>query len=179
MATKTASKTPAKPAAKRAPSKTAAPDALALLRADHVKVSGLFEKFESTRSSAQKQKLATQICSELKVHTQIEEEIFYPELRAVADIDDMLNEADVEHDGAKKLIADIEAGSPEAPLFDAQVKVLSEYIKHHVKEEQNQIFPVARKSGLDLKDVGERLAARKKELMRAGAPGSPPSPQPR
>lgn len=146
-------------------------DALTLLRTDHASVTALFDKFENARTSEQKKKLATQICTELKVHAQIEEEIFYPELREAATADDVLDEADVEHDGAKKLIAEIESSSPEEELYDARVKVLSEYIRHHVKEEQNEIFPKARKSSLDLKEMGERLTARKAELMEEESAG--------
>lgn len=145
--------------------KTSVTDALSLLRNDHETVTALFEKFENAKRSDQKLKLASTICTELKIHAQIEEEIFYPELREIAaDTDDMLDEADVEHDGAKKLIAEIEESEPEDQLFDARIKVLSEYIRHHIKEEHSKIFPAARKSGLDLTEMGERLTARKQEL---------------
>lgn len=143
-------------------------NALVFLRADHEAVIDLFKKFENTRSDEKKQKLADKICKELTAHTTIEEEIFYPairEARAVKDTDDMLDEADVEHDGAKKLIADIQANQAGAELFDAQIKVLSEYIKHHVKEEYATIFPAARKSEIDLKAIGLQLAERKQELL--------------
>ena len=168
MATKPSTRTTKSLAKSPTEKKMAHPDALALLRADHVNVTGLFEQFEAARSANQKQKIAAQICDELKVHAQLEEEIFYPELRAATDTNDandLLDEANVEHDGAKKLIAEIEASAPEDELFDARVKVLSEYIKHHVKEEQNNIFPAARKSELDLKEMGLRLKARKEELL--------------
>lgn len=147
-------------------SRSASQDALALLRADHDAVLELFEKFESASRTEQKQKLADQICSELTIHTTIEDEIFYPEVRQAQgdDADDALDEAEVEHDGAKKLIAEIEASEAGAELFDAQLKVLGEYVKHHVKEEYRSIFPAAKKSGLDLDEMGERLKARKKEL---------------
>ena len=155
--------------AKTKPSRTAGPSVLALLRADHEAVTALFDRYEKTKGMSQKNALAAKICNELKVHAQVEEEIFYPELRqaeGTGDVDDMLNEADVEHDGAKKLIAEIEASSADDELFDARITVLSEYIKHHVKEEQSDIFKAARKSSLDLKEVGARLAARKKQLKR-------------
>ena len=156
------------PRAKNA-TRSKAPSVLTLLRADHEAVTALFDRYENTRSTAQKDALATKICNELKVHAQVEEEIFYPELRqakGTEEVDDMLNEADVEHDGAKKLIAEIEASSAHDELFDARIKVLSEYIRHHVKEEQSGIFKAARKSSMDLVDVGARVAARKKELKR-------------
>jgi len=156
-ARKTASKKSARPA-----------DAIALLKADHQKVSGLFEQYEKTRSEDRKGKLADQICQELTVHAQIEEEIFYPAAREVLRDQDLLDEATVEHQGAKDLIAQIEAGSPGDDLFDAKVTVLSEYIKHHVKEEQNELFPKVRKTKLDLKMLGEQLQARKMELMEGG-----------
>ena len=149
--------------------KKAAPkrqNALALLRADHQLVSELFEKFEKTRSDERKGALAEQICAELTMHAQIEEEIFYPAVREAfreADMD-LLDEAEVEHAGAKDLIAQIEASGPGEELFDAKVTVLGEYVKHHVKEEQNEMFPKVRKTKLDLDELGERMAERKAEL---------------
>ena len=135
------------------------------LKAGHRKVAGLFEKYESARS--RKAEIAHQICLELSIHTLIEEEIFYPACREAGVESDMMDEANVEHDGAKTLIAELEAGSPEDEYYDAKVKVLSEEIKHHVKEEEKPggIFTQARKAGMDLDALGERLAARKKELM--------------
>jgi hemerythrin superfamily protein len=143
----------------------AANDTIALLKADHKEVSDMLEKFASARST--KEKLAHQICQALTVHAQIEEEIFYPAAREALGEDgkDLLDEAKVEHNSLKKLIAEIEGSSPEEDLFDAHVKVLGEYVKHHVKEEEGEIFPKLRKSDMDLKGVGEQLAARKKELM--------------
>jgi hemerythrin superfamily protein len=153
-----------KSAGKRQPS-----DAIALLRADHQLVQGLFDQFEKTRSDDRKGKLAQQICQELTVHAQIEEEIFYPAAREVLRDEDLLDEATVEHQGAKDLIAQIESSSPGADLFDAKVTVLGEYVKHHVKEEQNELFPKVRKTRLDLKAMGEQLQARKMELMGGSA----------
>lgn len=142
-------------------------DAIQLLKSDHTKVDALFKQYEKARAP-QKEKLAQTICQELKVHTQIEEEIFYPALRAAAtqkdEIEDLLDEAKVEHNSAKQLIAEIEAGSAGDDLFDAKVKVLGEYIRHHVKEEHRDIFPLARKR-LDVNAIGEQLAQRKAELM--------------
>ncbi len=150
-------------------------DAIALLKADHRKVEDLFEKYESARSK--KQDIARQICLELTIHTMIEEEIFYPACREAGVESDMMDEANVEHDGAKVLIAELENGSPDDEFYDAKVKVLSEEIKHHVKEEEKRggIFTEARKADLDLDALGEQLAARKKELMaQFTADGLPP-----
>lgn len=146
----------------------AAPDAIKLLKDDHAEVKGWFEDFENTNSGAKKQKLATQICTALKVHTQIEEEIFYPACREAGVEDDMMDEADVEHQGAKNLIAEIEAGQPGDDHWDAKVTVLGEMIKHHVKEEEQRdgMFAKAKKADLDLKELGAELKARKDELMK-------------
>lgn len=148
--------------------KAATPDAIKLLKDDHRQVEEWFEQFENTNSASKKQKLATQICLALRVHTQIEEEIFYPACREVGIEEGMMDEADVEHDGAKKLIAEIEDGKPGDDHWDAKVKVLSEMIKHHVKEEEQRdgMFAKAKKSDLDLDALGEELQARKTELMK-------------
>ena len=140
-------------------------DAIALLKADHKEVSDMLEKFETARST--KEKLAQQICQALTVHAQIEEEIFYPAAReALGDEGkDLLDEAKVEHNSLKELISKIEGSSPHDDLFEAHVTVLGEYVKHHVKEEEGELFPKLRKSDMDLKGIGEQLAARKKELM--------------
>lgn len=159
-----------KSAGKRQPS-----DALALLRADHQLVQGLFDQFEKTRSDERKDKLAQQICQELTVHAQIEEEIFYPAAREALRDKDILDEAKVEHQSAKDLIAQIEGSSAGAELFDAKVTVLGEYIKHHVKEEQNEMFSKIRKTKLDLKALGEQLQARKMELMGGATAAAPRS----
>ena len=141
-------------------------DAIALLKADHRTVEDLFEQFQAAKAGNRKKTIARRICVELKIHTLLEEEIFYPAFRGKIE-DDTLDEAYVEHDGAKTLIAELEAGSPEDEYYDAKVKVLSEEINHHVKEEEKPggIFTQARKAGMDLDALGERLAARKKELM--------------
>jgi hemerythrin superfamily protein len=157
-----------KKAVKKKSAKNRAPqDAIALLKADHRQVTEWFEQFESTRSDDKKQKLAQQICQALKVHTEIEEEIFYPAFLQATQDKDTHHEAEVEHDGAKKLIAEIEASGPDDDFYDAKVKVLSEYIKHHVKEEEQRggMFAEARDSDMDLDALGEQLAARKSELM--------------
>ncbi|MEP7314488.1 MAG: hemerythrin domain-containing protein [Pseudomonadota bacterium] len=151
------------------PSSSRSPDAIALLKADHRQVAGWFEEFEGTESDSKKAKLAEQICTALTVHTQIEEEIFYPAFIEATEDKDMHHEAVVEHDGAKKLIAQIQASGPKDEYFDAKVKVLSEMIKHHVKEEEQPggMFAEARGAEMDLKVLGEQMAARKQELMGA------------
>jgi len=143
----------------------AANDAIALLKADHRKVEELFEKYETARGK--KADIAQKICLELTIHTKIEEEIFYPACREAGVESDMMDEANVEHDGAKALILELEKGSPDDEYYDAKVKVLSEEIKHHVKEEEQRggIFSQAREAGLDLAELGRQLAARKKELQ--------------
>ena len=145
------------------------PDAIALLKNDHAEVTALFEKFEKGQKrlqDAQKKQLAQKICKMLTVHTRIEEEIFYPACREqVEDAESLLAEAKVEHQSAKELIAQIQDGSPGGEEYDAQVIVLGEYVRHHVKEEQNELFPKARKSGMDLKALGQELAERKSSLM--------------
>ena len=144
-------------------------DAISLLKADHRQVASWFSSFEKTRSEMRKQQLASRICSALKVHTRIEEEIFYPAFLEQAQDEDMHHEAVVEHDAAKKLIAEIEAASPTDEYYDAKVTVLSEMIKHHVKEEEQPggMFAKARKSDMDLAELGRRLAERKKQLMNS------------
>jgi hemerythrin superfamily protein len=146
-------------------------DAIALLKTDHRQVETWFSAFEKTSSAQRKQDLATRICTALKVHTQIEEEIFYPAFLQAAGEDDIHHEAIVEHGGAKKLIAEIEATTPTDDYFDARVSVLSEMIKHHVKEEEGRggMFAKARQSDMNLKDLGAQLAARKKELMNSSS----------
>ena len=142
-------------------------DAIALLKADHRKVEGLFAKFEKARDSRTKKSLAEQICTELTVHTTIEEEIFYPACAAAVE-DDLRLEAYVEHDGAKVLVAEIEAADPDDDFYDAKVKVLSEQIEHHVKEEEKRgegLFAQARQADLDLDALGEQMQQRKDELM--------------
>jgi len=142
-------------------------DAIALLKADHRTVEALFEKFENATRKDQKKKLAEQICTELVIHATLEEEIFYPACQGKID-DDLTEEAYVEHDGAKMLIAEIAASSPDDDFYDAKVSVLSEEIKHHVKEEEQRdgMFAQAKAAGLDLTELGERLAARKAELKQ-------------
>ncbi|MGC3982791.1 MAG: hemerythrin domain-containing protein [Steroidobacteraceae bacterium] len=157
-----ASKKTAKKTAKR----SSQPDAIALLKADHKSVKDLFKQFESARTDTRKIKIASTICQELIVHTSIEEEILYPAARTVLGDEDMLDEAEVEHQSAKDLIAQIEAGEPGKDMWEAKVKVLGEYIEHHVKEEETEMFPKVRKTKLDLKEMGAQLAERKRELQQ-------------
>ncbi len=142
-------------------------EATALLRADHKKVSQLFEQFENSRSSARKKSLVSEICTELTVHAQIEEEIFYPAVKRALKDKELVPEATVEHATMKDLIAQIEGVEPDGEMYDAKVKVLSEYVKHHVKEEQNEMFKKARSTSLDMKALGAELAARKADLLAA------------
>ena len=146
-------------------SKAQSQDALALLKADHELVENLFDKFEKAQTDEQKDTLAEQICTELTIHAQIEEEIFYPAVREAIDDEDVMDEADVEHASAKDLIAQIEESQAGDDKFDAKVMVLGEYIRHHVKEEESEMFPQVRKSDLDLKALGSEMAARKAELQ--------------
>ena len=152
-------------------------DAIALLKADHRKVEDLFEAFENA-SKAKKQAIAQQICTELKIHSMIEEEIFYPALKGQIE-DETLTESYVEHDGAKMLIAEIMDGEPDDEFYDAKVKVLSEEIKHHVKEEEmpsEGMFAQAREAGVDLVALRDRMLARKQDLLaQAETGGLPPA----
>lgn len=160
--------------------KSASGDAIALLKADHRKVEELFASYEAASGKSTKAKLAQQICLELSVHATIEEEIFYPAVRGEVE-DDMIDEAYVEHDGAKVLIAELMEGSPDDEFYDAKVKVLSEEIKHHVKEEEQRdgIFAKAKKAEVDLDELGERLAARKMELQKTFKQSGVPTPETR
>ncbi|CAN5605070.1 hemerythrin domain-containing protein [Caulobacter sp. FWC2] len=160
---------------------TAAPklDAVALLKADHRKVEDLFAQFKSAKGDGKKKALAEQICMELTVHTKIEEDIFYPACEGKVE-EDLLKEAYVEHDGAKVLIAEIEAGGPDDEFYDAKVKVLSEMIEHHVEEEEKRVegmFSQARKAGLDMDALGEQMAAEKEQLIATYKAGGLPVPE--
>jgi hemerythrin superfamily protein len=137
--------------------------AIALLKADHREAEDLFEKFEKARSADRKAELAAKVCSALRIHMQIEEEVFYPACRGIVE-DDQLDEGVVEHHSARKLIAEIEKMSPDDDLYDARMTVLSEQIDHHVEEEEEEMFPTIAKSDLDLEELGEKLAERKKAL---------------
>ena len=168
MATKTKKKAARSAAAKA--SDTAPRDAIALLETDHRQVEGYFEAYKFAKSGDEKKQIAGKICVALRAHAQIEEELFYPPSREKTGDGDLIDEALVEHTGAKILIAQIEAMRPGQPLYDAKVKVLSEQIRHHVEEEESELFPEARDAGMDLAAIGAALAARKAELLALLAP---------
>ncbi len=154
-------------------------DAIELLTQDHREVEQLFEQFEKAEGDGRKQKLAQEICKQLTIHAMLEEEVFYP--ACVGKIEeDMLKEAYVEHDAAKMLIAEIDAGEPSDEFYEAKVKVLKEEIEHHIKEEEKQtgsLFKEARKAGLDLDQLGEQMERRKAELSEELQAGALPDPQ--
>lgn len=143
-------------------------DAIALLTADHKAVKALFKQFEALTEQEdvgdQKAHLVKRICDELTIHAQLEEEVFYPAVRAAIDDDALMDEADIEHASAKDLIAQLEGMEPGDDHYDARVTVLGEYIEHHVKEEEGEIFDKARKADVDISQLGEQIAARKDEL---------------
>jgi hemerythrin superfamily protein len=140
-------------------------DATGLLEQDHREVEAFFEHFEHLDDNAEKQQLVAKICLALTVHAQIEEELIYPLARKELEETDLIDEAEVEHAAAKQLIAEIEGMLPRDKLFDAEVKVLGEYVKHHVHEEENELFPKMRKTDLDFYKLGKKLAARKIALL--------------
>ena len=150
-------------------------DAISLLTADHDKVKDLFKQFEEikdSRGGKQKEKIVAQACHELTIHTKLEDEIFYPAVRSAIDDDNLMNEAKVEHDGAKGLIAQLESMDAGDELYVAKFTVLSEYVKHHIEEEQNEMFPKARKAEqLDMAALGQRMLKRKQELNARPARG--------
>jgi hemerythrin superfamily protein len=144
-------------------------EAISMLLDDHRAVKKLFKEFENAKERSQQEQIAQQTCHELTVHAQIEEEIFYPGVRGQSDdLDDMLDEAKVEHQVAKDLIAAIE-GDLGGEMLEANYKVLSEYVSHHVQEEEGELFKKVMKSGIDLKEAAQQMLARKEELMAAMA----------
>ena len=154
-------------------------DAITLLRDDHRKVEDLFEQFEKASGDGRKQKLALEICKELTIHTILEEEIFYPAVEGKVD-EDLLKESFVEHDAAKVLVAEIEAGEPSDEFYDSKVKVLKEQIEHHVEEEekpQEGLFAQVRAADVDLKALGEQVMTRKEELQQEIKAGGLPAPE--
>jgi hemerythrin-like domain-containing protein len=165
--TKTASKTSR--AAPRAAGRNARQDVLKMLAEDHKKVTKMFEQFEKMKEKDDQDTEAKQIlvdtcCAELIVHAQLEEELFYPALRDAIDDMDMLDEAEVEHASAKQLISELSSMHPEDELYDAKFTVLGEYVKHHIEEEEKEIFPKAKKSGLDLAAMAEEAHERKMQI---------------
>lgn len=141
-----------------------------LLHKDHEKVLAMFKEYAGIRQgdgdAARKPELAERICMELKVHARIEEEIFYPAMRESSESISLVNEAEVEHASAKQLIKEIESMQPEDKLFDAKIKVLGEYVRHHVREEEEQMFPLAEKAGIDTAEMADNLEKRKQELLK-------------
>lgn len=176
-----AKKTAARKTVAKKAAKVSKTDAIALLTADHKRVKKMFKQFDKMKedgAAADKQALAQQICAELTLHAEVEEQIFYPATREAIDDDDMLNEAEVEHASAKDLIAQIESGDPSDPLWDAKVSVLGEYVDHHVQEEEVEMFRKARKAKMDLEALGQQIAAMKQSRDGAEtmAPASSPVP---
>ena len=145
-------------------SHAASQEATKLLRADHRLVDSLFKEYESSRSPTKKKALIEQICQELIVHAQIEEEIFYPQVQEALHDTELVPEARVEHETLTHLISQLDEGEPGDEEFEAKVKVLSEYVRHHVKEEQTEIFPKVKDTKLDLQEMGAELIQRKEEL---------------
>jgi len=148
-------------------SKTA--DAITLLKADHDEVKQAFKEFEKMdhEDAEALGKLVTHVCEALKAHTTVEEEIFYPAVRAAIEDDDLMNEAQVEHDSAKALIEQLEGMDATDPMYPATFTVLCEYVLHHAKEEEEEMFPSARKTDVDLEELGQQIQARKEELTEA------------
>jgi hemerythrin-like domain-containing protein len=148
--------------------RTQAPDAIDLLTEDHETVQQLFSEFDQMKDEEEdednKRYVVELTCAELSIHAQIEEELFYPALREALEEQDVLDEAEVEHDVAKQLIAELESMSPDEELYDAKFTVLGEYVRHHIQEEENEIFPKARKSGVDLEALAVDILDRKEEL---------------
>lgn len=144
-------------------------DAITLLKADHDEVKQAFKEFEKMdhEDTAAMEELVSRVCEALKAHTTVEEEIFYPAVRAAIEDDDLMNEAQVEHDSAKDLIEQLEGMDASDPMYVATFTVLGEYVMHHAKEEEDEMFPSARKAELDLEELGEEIRTRKEELTEA------------
>ena len=144
-------------------------DALTLLIADHEEVKDLFDQYdelmENEAGSEERGELAEQICAALTLHSALEEELVYPAARQALEEQDLLDEAVVEHASARELIEQIQGMDPDDDLYDAKVTVLGEYVKHHVQEEEDEMFPRLEQSGVDLEALGEEITARKESLM--------------
>jgi hemerythrin superfamily protein len=150
-------------------------DAVSILTADHKKVKKLFKDFEGLKESgsdAEKEELVAEICQELTIHADAEEQIFYPAAREGIEESDLLDEAEVEHASVRELVSQLESMSADDDLYDAKVKVLAEYVDHHVEEEQNEIFPKVKKAKLDLEGLGEQILEFK-EMMSPDNPVPP------
>lgn len=145
------------------------PNAITMLTEDHAKVRKMFKQFEKMKDDeddAGKAALVGEICTELKLHTQIEEECFYPAAREALEEQDLLDEAEVEHASAKELISQLESMQPGDELYDAKVTVLGEYVEHHAKEEEKEMFPKVRKAKLDLDALAEEMSQIKNRAMQ-------------
>ena len=140
-------------------------EATALLKADHKLVEQLFDDYEQTNSKSQKKQLVEQICKELSIHAQVEEEIFYPAVQKALKDHELVPEAIVEHSTLKDLIAAVKGVEPDGDMYDAKIKVMCEYVKHHVKEEENEMFVEAKSTGLDMVKLGALMDARKTQLV--------------
>ena len=152
-------------------SQNTVPNAIELLKEDHAKVKKAFKEFEKMDKEdvASLKEVVSTVCEDLKAHTMIEEEIFYPAVKAEIDDDDLMNEAQIEHQSAKDLIAQLESMQPSDPLYVPSFTVLGEYVNHHVEEEENEMFPAVKKLGLDLDALGEKMKERKDELVGEAA----------
>jgi hemerythrin superfamily protein len=162
-------RTAARPARTKARSSRSTPNAINLLTEDHAKVRKMFKQFEKAKEKmddSEKSELVQQICMELTLHAQVEEEIFYPAAREAIEEHDILDEAEVEHASAKELISQLQGMQPNDELYDAKVTVLGEYVEHHVKEEEKQLFPKVRKARLDLEHLAEQIEERKQQAMQ-------------
>jgi len=168
-----AKKTAAKKTVAKKTARVSTTDALAVLAKDHKRVKKMFKDFEKLKengAAADKQALAQQICTELTLHAEVEERIFYPAVREAINNEDLLNEAEVEHASAKDLIAQIQSGDPSDPIWSAKVSVLGEYVNHHVEEEEGQMFPKAKKAKMDLESLGQEISSMKQS--REGMTGT-------
>lgn len=165
----TSTRTATKPGLSKKAVQLIAPNAVELLKSDHKEVKALFRAYEKLVKSAagneEKQTLAEQICTMVTVHAIVEEEIFYPAVRSAVAEQDLLDEAEVEHASAKDLITQIQSMTPSDNFYDAKVKVLGEYIDHHVKEEEGEMLPRVQKTKLDLEALGFLMNARREELL--------------
>ena len=144
--------------------------AIDLLEEDHQEVDGFFDEYETLENAGEKERMALKICLALTVHTQIEEEIFYPAIREAIEKAELIDEAIVEHAAAKQLIAEIEEMDPADELYDAKVKVLGEQVRHHIEEEEDKLFPEIESSELDLAAIGKKMAERKAALLKETTP---------
>ncbi|MES2499950.1 MAG: hemerythrin domain-containing protein [Pseudomonadota bacterium] len=142
-------------------------NAISLLEADHQVVSVLFKKYEESIDKSDKKDLVNKICKELTIHAQVEEDVFYPQFKQALNDTELVPEATVEHNTLKDLIAQVEGKEPDGEMFDAKIKVMSEYVQHHVKEEEGEMFPKAKKSKMDLEKIGMEIIARKAELLES------------